>query len=112
MSENNQNGWSEYSRLVLKELETLASNLENLTKEIQEVKQEIAAIRAEDKAGELQIAELKEWKSKVDEVVSPAQLKETIRSLDDLKTFKTKAITIFAVVQFLMAAAIFAKNIF
>ena len=40
MSDGNQNGWNEYSRLVLKELETLADGIESLRSEIQEVKQE------------------------------------------------------------------------
>ena len=39
MSEDN-NGWSEYSRLVLKELETLATSIQSLNSEIQELKQE------------------------------------------------------------------------
>ena len=33
------NGWSEYSRLVLKELETLATSIQALNSEIQELKQ-------------------------------------------------------------------------
>ena len=36
-----ENGWSEYSRLVLKELETLASSIQSLNAEIQDLKQEI-----------------------------------------------------------------------
>ena len=36
MSDNN--GWAEYSRLVLKELETLASSIQSLNSEIQELK--------------------------------------------------------------------------
>jgi hypothetical protein len=39
-------------------------------------------------------------------VVSPSQLRENIKSIDDLKQFKTKAITVFAVVQFIMAASV------
>ena len=38
------NGWSEYSRLVLKELETLASSIQALNTEIQELKQEISCL--------------------------------------------------------------------
>ena len=36
MSDDN-NGWSEYSRLVLKELETLATSIQSLNSEIQEL---------------------------------------------------------------------------
>ena len=96
-SENN--GWSEYSRLVLKELETLATTIRSLNSEIQELKQEIARMRErEDRVEELRV-----WKDKVDEVASPSQMLVKFNEIDDLKQFKTKAITIFAVVQFGMA---------
>ena len=92
-------GWSEYSRLVLKELETLAKSIEGLRTELQEVKQELAKMQVrEDK-----VDDLKAWKEKVDEVASPTQLKELVQEVNDLKLFKTKAITVFAVVQFGMA---------
>lgn len=95
-----QNGWNEYSKLVLKELETLADSIDSLRTEIQGVKQEIAKMQVrEDKVKELQ-----EWKSKMDDAATPTQIKETLKQVDDLKIFKTKAITVFAVVQFLMAA--------
>jgi len=98
-SESNQNGWNEYSRLVLKELENLADNIDGLKEELQEVKQEIAKMQVrEDKVDELKV-----WKEKVDEVVSPTQLSSLVKEVEDLKIFKTKAITTFAVVQFLMA---------
>jgi predicted nuclease with TOPRIM domain len=94
-----QNGWNEYSRLVLKELETLASSINSLNSEIQDLKQEIARMRErEDRVDELRV-----WKEKVDEIASPSQLQTVIADVDDLKIFKTKAITIFAVVQFGMA---------
>tara|TARA_R100000655_G_C2946204_1_gene186520 strand:+ start:162 stop:482 length:321 start_codon:yes stop_codon:yes gene_type:complete len=93
------NGWSEYSRLVLKELETLASSIQSLNSEIQELKQEIARMRERED----RVDELRAWKEKVDEVASPTQLQTALKEVDDLKQFKTKAVTIFAVVQFGMA---------
>lgn len=97
-----QNGWNEYSKLVLKELEVLAAGINSLKREIQDLKQEMTELRLrEDK-----IKELRDWKDKVDDVVSPSQLRENIKAIDDLKQFKTKAITVFAVVQFAMAAAV------
>ncbi len=108
MSSDNQNGWGEYSRLVLKELETLATGIESLRSELLDVKQELAAIRAkEDK-----VDELREWKSKIDDVTSPTQLKSLVGEVQELKLFRTKAVTVFAVVQFLMAAAVAASKIF
>ena len=104
MSANN--GWGEYSKLVLKELETLATGIDSLKSELQEVKQELAKMQVrEDK-----VQEIKAWKDKIDEVASPTQLKDLILEVEVLKTFKTKAITIFAVVQFAMAFLIFIEK--
>ena len=97
-----ENGWSEYSRLVLKELETLASSIQALNTEIQELKQEIAQMRARED----RVDELKVWKEKIDEVASPSQLKELVDEIQNLKSFKIKAITVFTVVQFGMGAAL------
>ena len=48
------NGWGEYSRLVLKELETLAKGIEGLKNQIGDLKSEIAELKAkEDKVKEL-----------------------------------------------------------
>ena len=101
-----ENGWGEYSRLVLKELETLASGIEKLNDNINDMKREIAEIRArEDK-----VHDLVKWKERVDEVASPTQLKELQDQVEDLKLFKTKAVTVFAVVQFAMAVIVFAEK--
>ena len=97
-----ENGWSEYSKLVLKELETLANSIQALNTEIQELKQEIAQMRVRED----RVDELKAWKEKVDEIVSPSQLKELVSEVQHLKSFKIKAITIFTVVQFGMGAAL------
>tara|TARA_Y100000034_G_scaffold42638_1_gene52193 strand:- start:288 stop:614 length:327 start_codon:yes stop_codon:yes gene_type:complete len=99
---SDENGWSEYSRLVLKELETLASSIQALNTEIQELKQEIAQMRARED----RVDDLKAWKEKIDEVASPSQLKELVDEIQHLKSFKIKAITVFAVVQFGMGAAL------
>ena len=99
-------GWSEYSRLVLKELETLASSIQALNAEIQDLKQEIARMRERED----RVDELRAWKEKVDEVASPTQLQVALKEVDELKQFKTKAVTIFAVVQFAMGAIVFAMK--
>lgn len=97
-----QNGWNEYSKLVLKELEVLAAGINALKHEMQDLKQEMTELRLkEDK-----IKELRDWKDKIDDVVSPSQLRENVKTIDELKQFRTKAVTVFAVVQFLMAAAV------
>lgn len=106
MTNGSENGWAEYSKLVLKELETLASGIKELNDSMNEMKREITEIRArEDK-----VQELVKWKERVDEVASPSQLKELKEEVEDLKLFKTKAVTIFAVIQFAMAAIVFAQR--
>ena len=107
MSEKDQNGWNEYSRLVLKELESLSDGIDSLNQEIQSVKQEIAKMQVrEDK-----VEEIKAWKEKIDEIASPTQLNNIIKEVDELKTFKTKAITVFAVVQFFMALMVWMSKL-
>ena len=103
-----ENGWSEYSRLVLKELETLAASIQSLNSEIQELKQEIARMRERED----RVDELRAWKDKVDEIASPSQLKVKFNEVEELKQFKTRAVTVFAVIQFGMAAAMWGLNIF
>ena len=96
-----QSNWNEYSKLVLKELETLAVGISNLSTEIQDVKREIAIIKdREDKVEKISI-----WKDKVSEIISPSQLDTMVKEVKELKDFKTKAITVFIVIQTLMALA-------
>jgi len=102
------NGWSEYSKLVLKELETLATSIQALNSEIQDLKQEITRMRERED----RVDELRAWKEKVDEVVSPTQLRTAISEIEGLKLFKTKAVTIFAVIQFGMVAFAWALKVF
>ena len=97
-----ENGWAEYSRLVLKEPETLASGIDSLKDEMQSLKQDIALLRdREDR-----VTELRNWKEKVDEVASPTQLKELVNKVDSLEKFKVKAATIFVVAQVITASLI------
>ena len=103
---NSENGWAEYSKLVLKELETLGSGIKELNDSMNEMRREITEIRArEDK-----VQELAKWKERVDEVASPSQIKELKNEVEELKLFRTKAVTVFAVIQFLMAAGVFAQR--
>ena len=103
-----ENGWSEYSKLVLKALETLSKGIAGLNEEIQPLKRDITELRSrEDK-----VEELRAWKQRVDEVSSPSQMKAWIREVEKLKTFKTKAVTVFLVVQGLMTGALALSSFF
>ena len=96
-----QDGWNEYSRLVLEQLEDLSANIEALRSEMQGIKQELAAMKAREE----NYAELRVWKSKIDEVVSAPQLKVLVDEVQTLKDFKTKSMTMFMVVQTIMGVA-------
>lgn len=106
MANDSQNGWNEYSRLVLKELETLAEGIEGLRSEMQDIKQEIAL----QKVKEDKVDEIKAWKERIDEVASPTQIKTLVEEVEALKAFKTKAITAFVVVQSVMGIAMWASK--
>lgn len=102
IDEKQTNGWHEYSRLVLKELETLAEGMDALQKELHEVRRDIAKIETR----ESKVDEIREWKAKMDDVASPSQLKEIISEHKINREFMIRAITVMAVVQFLMAGAV------
>jgi hypothetical protein len=102
MANGEQNGWNEYSKLVIAELERLNDGITNLNVEIQDLKQQIAELKVKEDFAK----ELWKWKQAVDEVASPSQLQNTLQDVNDLKVFKTQAITIFLVVQGLVGIAI------
>jgi predicted nuclease with TOPRIM domain len=102
MENTSQNTWNEYSRLVIAELERLNDGITKLNDEIQDLKREIAQLKVKED----NVKELKRWKDSIDEVTSPSQLKDTIKDVGDLKTFKTQAITVWAVVQIMFGILI------
>jgi hypothetical protein len=102
------NGWENYSKLVLQQLETLSGGIDALRLELQDVKYQLTELKArEDK-----VQELKAWKDKMDDIASPPQLKVALQEIEELKLYKTKAMTAFMVVQFVMATAIALSSYF
>ena len=97
----NGNGWETYSKLVLQQLETMASGIEGLRAELQDVKNQLTELKAKED----RVQDLKAWKEKMDDVASPPQLREIIHEVEELKTFRTKAVTMFMVVQTVMGIA-------
>ena len=95
MIEDKQNGWNEYSRLVLAELEKLNKNVGELSRDIDHLKEEMTKI----KGLKYGVDDLKEWRKDISEVASPTQLKELTNEVQSLKTFKTVATNVWAVVQ-------------
>jgi phage shock protein A len=100
--------------LIIHRLDSIAKNQEELKTKINDThdkvsKMEVMQINIDtvvkwkesvDKV--LSVNDMKaisEWKDKIEDVVSPTQLKTYISDIDSLKTFKTKATMIWAVVQ-------------
>jgi len=92
---DNGNGWETYSKLVLQQLETMANGIEGLRSELQVVKEQLSELKAKED----RVQDLKTWKEKMDDVASPSQLQMKFDEVEELKEFKTKAVTIFMIVQ-------------
>ena len=105
---SDSSGWETYSKLVLQQLETLNKGIVDLRGEMQALKNQLT----EMKAKEDRVHDLKAWKDKIDEIASPTQLKSVITDIEELKMFRTKAVTTFMVVQFLMATGVAIANFF
>ena len=99
-------GWETYSKLVLQQLETMSSGIEALRIELQDVKGQLTELKAKED----RVQDIKAWKEKLDDVASPPQIKVTLQEIEELKEFKTKAVTMFMVVQALMASALALTN--
>lgn len=98
---SNNNGWETYSKLVLQQLETMSNGIEALRAELQDMKGQLTEL----KAREDRVQDIKVWKEKMDDVASPPQLKTAMEDIEQLKEFKTKAVTMFMVVQSIMGIA-------
>ena len=99
---SDSSGWETYSKLVLQQLENLNQGIVDLRSEMQELKGQLTELKAKED----RVQDLKAWKDKIDEIASPTQLKTAINDIEELKMYKTKAVTTFMVVQFLMATAL------
>lgn len=90
-----QNGWNEYSKLVLNELERLNENDEKIQAILNEINQKLGKVDALEK----DIEGINKWKRYMDDVASPNTLKDMKKDVAEFKTFKTVATTVWAVVQ-------------
>ena len=111
-NEDGNSGWNEWSKHVLAELKRLNENYESLRGVNEEIKQEMVKLSGLEE----NINNLKEWKSRVDDVMSPVQMAQLSKKVEDLEKFKTSATTILVVINSLMVFAIgiigFIKDIF
>lgn len=130
--ENNNNGWTEWSKYILKELEKLGENCDSLAEEINGLNVELTKISGMKHA----ISDLKDWKGSVEESVniddlkniksyyinnrdiksSIDSLKETTKKqqekIEELESFKTKVYTFIAIASFLVTTAVALIKVF
>lgn len=100
--------------LVIHRLDTIARNQEELKTKVDDTHEKVSKMEVmqinidsivkwkESVDKVLSVNDMKamgEWKDKIEDIVTPTQLKTYISDIDSLKTFKTKATMIWAVVQ-------------
>ena len=90
-----QNGWNEYSKLVLAELVRLNENDEKIQETLESINQKLGKVETIEK----EVEAIGKWKRYMDDVASPNTLKEMKKDVASLNTFKTVATTVWAVVQ-------------
>lgn len=94
--------WVRYGELFLKELERLNNNYEGLRKDFEDVKKDIA----QTKATEQSVKKIEDWKQRVDDVMSPTQMKEMKDEVYTQKNKWTATVAIITFVQILFGVAL------
>jgi hypothetical protein len=102
-----QNGWNEYSKLVLAELVRLNESDDKIQETLNEINLKLGKFDVIEK----DVEELVKWKRYMNDVASPNTIKEMKKDVSALNVFKTVAITVWTVVQlgFAVFIALFTK---
>jgi hypothetical protein len=113
--------------LILHRLDEIAKKQDELNSKVEELALGLAKLKTientvdnikewKDKVQEVistsELKELKDWKKEMEERMSPTQLDTHLKEHESFKTFKTQAMMIWVVVQALMTIAIFWEKIF
>lgn len=99
---SDEHEWAVWSKHVLKELERLNEGQDHIRHDMQDLKKSLSRLAVlED-----QIRDIKVWKENMMEVYSPSQLIQQKVDMENLKAFRTKFVTIWAVVQFIISIAL------
>ena len=110
MSEDFKSLWAEYSKLVLKELDRMNSNYENLRGDFDEKFREINEKLGDVKTTEKIVSDIKLWQEKVNEVWSPSQMKEAKDEIYKQKNRWTATIAILAFIQIIIGIIVSIKG--
>lgn len=115
------------AELILHRLDEIAKKQDEFNKKVEVLGKQMINVRAigstlddikewKDKVQEVvsttELKEIKEWKKEMEEQMSPKQLTQHLKEHESFKTFKTQAMMIWAVVQALMTIMIFWDKIF
>lgn len=107
-NKNNQvNGWTEYGKLVLKELERLNDGQDKIREEMDSRFKEINTTLTGFKTTESEVKDLKAWKEKVTEVWSTTQMKQSKDEIYLQKNNWTKITGIVIGIQLVIGAIAF-----
>ena len=108
--------------LIVHRLDTIAKSQEATTDKLNTIEEKLTKLETlKDSVDDLkswkntlqevvstnELKDLRIWKQKMDEITSPTLLKETLSDVAKLKTFKTHALMVWAVVQAIMVVLIF-----
>jgi hypothetical protein len=105
-----QNGWSEYGRLVLAELQRLNQGQDDMKKDLDAKFLELNNKISEFTTVEKDVADLQEWKEKVVEVWSSTQMKQSKDEIYKQKGYYQRVIGIIIAVQVIFAIAMAFKD--
>lgn len=105
-----KNGWSEYGRLVLKELERLNEGQDKLRQDFDKKFAELNEKMSEFKGTEKDVDDLKRWREKVTEVWSPSQMKQSKDEVYDQKNKWSKVVGIIITIQILFTLFVAFKD--
>lgn len=113
--------------LIVHRLDTIVKSQSDFAQQLKEIDEKVTKIETikhsvdtlkkwkEDIDAVLPVSDMKsitEWKSKIDDVVSPTQLKEYIIDINNLKLFRAKSTMIWIVIQFVVFTLLFLDKIF
>lgn len=106
--ENFKTLWAEYSKLVLKELDRMNSNYENLRENIENINVKLNDVKNTEKS----LQDLKVWQEKVNEIWSTSQMKEAKDEVYKQKNRWTATIAILLFIQVIIGVIVSLKNFF
>jgi len=113
--------------LILHRLDEISRKQDDFNKKVEELSIQLAKVKTientvddiknwkakvQETISTAELKEIKDWKQKMEEQMSPTQLTQHLKEHDSFKTFKTQAMMIWVIVQALMTIAIFWDKIF